>query len=101
MKDITRPAPGLYKRRLVKGGAWQPVKLFLQPALDDEGRRADRAPLLCMWTPDATTHHRGHILDVWPGLHPITQREFDALCHGPLVHRAREKVDLSLEPTLF
>jgi hypothetical protein len=101
VKEINRPLPGLYRRRLVKGGPWQPVKLFLDPAVDHEGRRADRAPLLAMWTPEGTIHDRSRISAAWPGLHPIERREFDTLCHGPLVHQARDRVALHEQATLF
>ena len=102
MRRIDRPEPGLFKTRRIKGGPWLPVRIRSVRAVDDEGRVADRAPILAMWAPDQEETFSLRDIDrAWPRLHPIAQAEFDRLCASPFVHEPRTRIDLHTAPPLF
>lgn len=43
--DIARPVAGHYRRRLVRGGPWVPVRIWYGPPADPEtGEELDRSP---------------------------------------------------------
>jgi hypothetical protein len=45
-RDISRPRPGLYKMRLVKGGPWCPARIQFAPSRDPlTNEPMDRSPL--------------------------------------------------------
>ena len=111
MLHADQPVAGHYKTRLVRGGPWLPVRLWLSPPPDPEtGEPLDRAP---RWQAELA----GKPVDdfwasgLWPAvaLHPVDDAEYRYLCdlhhhavqHEPELPEAapRSPVDLrKLDP---
>lgn len=63
---ITEPVAGYYRRRLVKGGVWMPVKLWFGPPLDPEtGEELDRSWRWQAMDGDKLVAGDAEIQDVW------------------------------------
>jgi hypothetical protein len=98
-RDISRPEPGFYKRRLAKNGPWTSVRFFL----DDGTLRVEI---------DGATHrYNGEPYDIdeeWPSCWPSDEAEYrhlERLRTWAIKHaawhpaaRPRERIDLGSLP---
>jgi hypothetical protein len=98
-RQIGRPEPGYYKRRLVGGGPWVSVRFYLEDGemrveVDGQTHRGDGE------------RHDPH--EVWPLSWPSTEQEYTFLCqlrewaqrfapHHPAA-RPRERINLGELP---
>jgi hypothetical protein len=98
-REIGKPEPGYYKRRLVGGGPWVSVRFYLHDdvmrvEVNGSTERADGKP------------HDPH--ELWPLCWPSTEQEYTFLCqlrewaerfapHHPAA-RPRERIDLGQLP---
>lgn len=115
-RDISRPEPGFFEMKLVKGGHLVPARIFLPcpivPADHDcdpfeWGRHSDRSRHLMA----EIAGEAADIWRVWTSGRPIAAKEFEYLArlrswaveHAPHEPAARphEAVDLNAQPSLF
>lgn len=69
------PQPGFYKRRMVKGGPWVPVAIWIEQELDEEtGELAAPEELRCIVNGQPTDPVR-----TWTFCRAISAAEYDAL----------------------
>jgi hypothetical protein len=93
---------GFYKRRLVRGGPWVPVRIFVEREIDpDTGELT--APEVLRWEMEGLRQETDPG-EVFSWLTPITKAEFDRLTDMRLRdHRyfdSGARIDLSASPTL-
>jgi hypothetical protein len=84
------PHPGFYKRRLVKGGPFVPVQIWIEGDRDDAGELVDDERILC-----SVNGREADAVDNWMYccVHPISEAEFDyltSLSSFARVHAPRE-----------
>lgn len=92
------PECGWYKRRIVTGGPWVPVKVTVNREVDpDTGELTGPEKLVALYddrTVDAST--------IWTHLTPISREEFQALRQRqidlPIMQGTHAKLDLTEEP---
>lgn len=82
------PEPGFYKRRLVKGGPWVPVHIWIERELDEAGDLIDDERVMC--TVDGRL---AAAADHWTycAAHPIKEAEFDYLTRLSTYAKERNK----------
>lgn len=93
---------GWFKRRMVKGGPWVPVRIFVEREIDPEtGELA--APERFVMEVEGIRSHRDP-RDDFTWLTPITKAEFDRLTDMRLrdsrFFDVHQRIDLSEAPTL-
>ena len=95
------PQCGWYKCRLVKGGPWVPVRIYVEQDIDPE-----TGDLICdeRLSIEIEGLDRGDPAKHWSYLTPITREEFDHLfdyrLHDSRMMASSEQIDLSAAPTL-
>lgn len=114
-KIISRPEPGFYKIRLVKGSPWAPVLIYQPCPVEPECEhfnwldRARARPHLDVLIDGQPT--RRSLLDLWPWCHPITEAEYRHMRdlaewarqwapHEPAANPAAP-IDLHHQPSIF
>lgn len=108
--DMNRPAPGFYRRRLVRGGPWVPVRIWFGPPFDP----ITREPLDRSWCLRCEVAGRQEDpADHWLHCaeHPVAEAEYRYMAglaawageHAPAAPEAnpRRRVDLAAMPSLF
>lgn len=94
------PQCGWYKRRLIKGGPWVPVRIYIDQVIDHE-----TGELVCdeRLRIEVEGLDGGDPIEHWTYLTPISRDEFDHLVDYRLrdsrMLDARRKLDLSETPT--
>ena len=96
--DAETPECGWYKTRMIKGGPWVPVVIWLKQEVDDEGRLTEPESLLCMVGGEYADAHRA-----WHSCcgRPITKAEWWILMDikdTDLMRATRVAVDLTESP---
>lgn len=112
--DIAKPVAGYYRRKLVKGGVWMPVKLWFGPPLDpDTGEELDRSHRWQAMDGDRLVAGEADIQDIWTRCcrEPINATEYFYLvkdrewCRENAPHlpeaNPTKRVDLGSMQTLF
>lgn len=106
-----KPAAGFFKRRLVRGGPWVPVRIWFSAPSDPHqpGQLLDRSP---RWQAELDGREID-IWSVWPGCsgHPIDKQEYDFLratnaharTHEPAMPEANpeRRIDLNKMPPVY
>ncbi len=92
------PEAGFYKTRLVRGGPWVPVRLYVEREIDPETGELlgpERIVAEC-------EGERSNAAKLWLHLTPISRAEFDELTERPksipAMAATRAAVDLTLSP---
>lgn len=94
------PEAGWFKRRLVKGGPWVPVRIYIHREIDcTTGELTEPEELRC----EIEGIDGGDPEKHWTYLKPISRDEFDHLMdyrlRDPRMLDARQPIDLSTTPT--
>lgn len=89
---------GFYKRRMVRGGPWIPVRIMVEREIDPEtGELAGPETLVAL-----VDGRRDDPLRHWTHLRPITKAEFEALQYRqsliPAMSDTETPMDLTKEP---
>lgn len=104
--DGEDPQPGFYRRRLVKGGPWVPVRIWMEQAIDPEtGELTEPETLRCMVDLKDRDPFRHW---TYAMTHPITAEAYDDMERAirfarnsdpssPLLHPTKP-IDLSRSP---
>ncbi len=95
------PECGWFKRRMIKGGPWVPVRIYLARQIDSAtGELTEDERLRC----EVEGLDGGDPAEHWTYLTPITREEFNHLVDYRLrdsrMLDARQRIDLSQSPTL-
>lgn len=94
------PQAGWYKRRMVKGGPWVPVRIFVDRDIDPETGELTRDEALRI---EVEGIDKGDPADQWTHLTPISREEFDHLTDYRLrdsrMLDTMRQIDLSETPT--
>lgn len=94
------PECGWFKRKMVKGGPWVPVRILVDREIDPQTMELTRDERLRIEIEgvdagDPATH--------WTYLKPISRQEYDRLMqarvHDPRMADTRSPIDLSTSPT--
>lgn len=93
-----QPECGWFKRRIVKGGPWVPVEVFVRREIDpDTGELEGPEVLVASYDDRIVPAHT-----IWTFLTPISRVEFDALVQRhrdlPVMQATHVKLDLTEEP---
>ena len=93
-----QPQPGWYRRRLVKGGPFVPVKIWLDQDIDHESGELQSPEILRATLNGQPTDP----VRVWTYCDPISREQFEALeaahASAPLMAATMVAVDLSKTP---
>lgn len=92
------PQAGWFKRRMVKGGPWVPVRIWLHQSIDPETGELDEPEILMAeqngWTINPAT--------IWTHLRPIGRDEYEALTERhrtmPDMAATHAAIDLAATP---
>ena len=97
------PHPGYYKRRLIKGGPWVPVRIFIDRETCPLTGELTRDEVYRIEVEGIVSDDPYAPYDMWTWLTPITREEFDHLTdmrlRDPRFFDARQKIDLSDAPS--
>lgn len=89
------PEAGWFKMKLVQGGPWVPVRIWLDQVIDPEtGDLADDEILFCEVSGEAVP--RSRMEEVWTYLIPIQSADFEALT-GRVMSDPTKKINLMME----
>jgi len=95
------PECGWFKRRMIKGGPWVPVRIYLDRQIDPATGELTEDERFCC---EVEGLDGGDPADHWTYLTPITREEFNHLVDYRLrdsrMLDARQRIDLSQSPTL-
>ncbi|MBO9430581.1 hypothetical protein [Sulfitobacter sp. R18_1] len=94
------PQCGYFKRRMIKGGPWVPVRIFVEREIDPETGELASDEVLCI---EVEGIRKDDPADQWTYLKPISRAEFNHLTD----YRLRDTrmmdpyrpIDLSEQPT--
>lgn len=90
------PECGWFKTKLVKGGAWVPVRIWVEPVTDENGELTEPEILKCSVGSEMKDPAR-----IWTYLTPITKEDYDALVYRitttPQMMDGSQRVDLTQE----
>lgn len=91
------PECGWYKRRLVKGGPWVPVRIWIERDIDPEtGELTNPERLVC----DENGTPRDP-MSVWTHLTPISREDYEAMLFRPAIPFGtdpKQPIDLTRSP---
>lgn len=94
------PHPGWYKRRLVKGGPWVPVRIYVDRDIDPSTGELTCDEVLRI---EVEGIDRGDPADQWTYLTPISRAEFESLTDYRLrdsrMMDTQRPIDLTQSPT--